>query len=367
PPLFWGNRQIALKMLECAFAQGHGQAAYELGATLNVGEKDYARSLAVLHEGVKFGSQESAGYLSSSFRLGSALAGNAKDPSRADRYHTLANALYFNPDLRFPNLDKVLPLPPAALPKWDGNKQTLIDAAKQIVPAPAVQPTPGSQRTGRAHIPQGYALPRNPVVPASEWQERFDRLTAQVRPQPDGGTAPFSGYWLAQLTQSVREFQIEWNQRQVPLRYAQGERFDTPERKSLGEYAKVIAVQWHYMGEPLKLADAAPPVEVARGIARMSRLPMPLVICRGSNLCPRTGIWEPEVEDEHALANVFHDTNRQAYVEKGQPFPDPRDMYLDIEPHEVQWLWADNANGPAAVGKQVTLTDLHDEQGKPLA
>ena len=82
------------------------------------------------------------------------------DPARAERYGALGDALHINPDLRFPNLDKVVPLPPAKLPQWDMSKpRTLIDAPKQVVPAPAVQSTPGSQRTGRAHIPHGYALP----------------------------------------------------------------------------------------------------------------------------------------------------------------------------------------------------------------
>jgi hypothetical protein len=27
---FWGNREVALKMLECSFAQGNGDGAYEL-------------------------------------------------------------------------------------------------------------------------------------------------------------------------------------------------------------------------------------------------------------------------------------------------------------------------------------------------
>ena len=56
------------------------------------------------------------------------------DKARAERYSVFGDALYTNPDLRFPNLDKVLPLPPAPLPKWDSNKQTLIDAAKAVVP-----------------------------------------------------------------------------------------------------------------------------------------------------------------------------------------------------------------------------------------
>ncbi|MEJ8827465.1 tetratricopeptide repeat protein [Variovorax humicola] len=371
PPSVWSNRKVAFKMLECGVAQGNGRAAFELGLVLDGADKslgdDYARALKVLHEGVKFGSMESARHLFGAFDDGDPLVNNSKDPGRAGRYRLLTDALEHNPDLRFPNLDKILPLPPAPLPKWDGDEDTLIDAAKQVMPAPAVQPTPGSQHTGRAHIPQGYALPQTPLIPAAEWHGKFDRRQAQMTPLLNGQTALYSGYWLAQLTQSVREFQREWNSRQVPLRYAQGEAFDTPDRRSLGEYAKVLGVQWHYMGELVKLADPAPPIEVARGIARMSRIPTPLVICRGGRPCPRTGIWEPKIEGDHLLATVFHDVNRQAYVEKGQPFPDPRDAHLDIDANQVQWLWADNANQPAPVGKQITLTDLHDEQGKPLA
>ncbi|MEJ8827516.1 DUF6396 domain-containing protein [Variovorax humicola] len=368
---FWDNRPVGLKMLECSFAQGNGNGADKL-ALVNKRDKTpegWVRTIRVLHEGVKFGSEDCANALSTIFR-GAYMqkGGPSRDPGRAERYGALGDALYINPDLRLPNLDKVLPLPPAKLPQWDmSDPQTLIDAAKQIIPAPAVQPTPGSQHTGRAHIPQGYALPQTPLIPAAEWHGKFDRRQAQMTPLPDGQTALYSGYWLAQLTQSVREFQREWNSRQVPLRYAQGEAFDTPDRRSLGEYAKVLGVQWHYMGEPVKLADPAPPIEVARGIARMSRIPMPLVICRGGRPCPRTGIWEPQIEGDHVLATVFHDVNRQAYVDKGQPFPDPRDMHLDIDANRVQWLWADNANQPAPVGKQIALTDLHDEQGKPLA
>jgi hypothetical protein len=53
-----------------------------------------------------------------------------------DRYSALAHALWDNPDLRFPNIDKVLPLPPALLPQWDSNPDSLIDAAKGVRLAP---------------------------------------------------------------------------------------------------------------------------------------------------------------------------------------------------------------------------------------
>ena len=44
--------------------------------------------------------------------------------------HLLVNKFAFG--ARGSVLDKVLPLPPAALPFWDGKRQTLIDAAKAV-------------------------------------------------------------------------------------------------------------------------------------------------------------------------------------------------------------------------------------------
>ena len=136
---FWGNRKEGLKMLECALAQGNGTAAYQLGGTI-VGnrpelDEDNLRALQVLHEGVKFGSAKSASYLFAAFEDATPLVGNMADKPRAERYSTLAAALRYDPDLRLPNLDKVLPLPPAKLPPWDGSKQSLVEAARQTTPS----------------------------------------------------------------------------------------------------------------------------------------------------------------------------------------------------------------------------------------
>jgi TPR repeat protein len=161
---FWGNRKIALKMLECGFAQGNGDAAYELGFALRGTDKsldeDNDRALHALHEGVKFGHADCASSLFVAFSNGKPIVNSVKDPSRADRYDVLAEALFHDPDLRLPNLDKILPLPPAVLPQWDGKKQTLIDAARANPPTRAPSPAsapkpvlpPSSQRTRGDHI-----------------------------------------------------------------------------------------------------------------------------------------------------------------------------------------------------------------------
>lgn len=124
----WANTPIGMKMLECSFAQGNGDAALELGVTLR--KKDKPRALHYLHEGVKFGNAGTASYLRGEFQEVGGLAPNGIDNARADRYEVFSDALEHNPDLRFPNLDKILPLPPAKLPHWNGNKIDLLNAAK---------------------------------------------------------------------------------------------------------------------------------------------------------------------------------------------------------------------------------------------
>ncbi|RZA12917.1 MAG: sel1 repeat family protein, partial [Proteobacteria bacterium] len=120
----WSNVTLRYRLLECAHSQGYGKASYSLGLILDVAaaggrltppsttpEEQFARALQILHDGVKFGSEDAAGYLSSSLRSGDPINRHQIDKVRADRYHALADALWHNPDLRFPNLDRVLPLP----------------------------------------------------------------------------------------------------------------------------------------------------------------------------------------------------------------------------------------------------------------
>ena len=135
---FWGNRAIALKMLECAAAQGYGDAGYELGLTLSGRESvtptENIRALHFLHDGTKHGSSKAARFLFGAFDNGDALVERLIDEERSARYRVLIEALYRNPDLRLPNLDKILPLPPARLPAWDGTPESLIKAAQPSEP-----------------------------------------------------------------------------------------------------------------------------------------------------------------------------------------------------------------------------------------
>jgi hypothetical protein len=358
PPSFWGNRTIGLKMLECGFAQGSGKAAFELGLTLDVEGQTYPRALSVLHESVKLGSEDGAGYLFGSFDDGDALVEHRIDKARAERYQVLADALWHNPDLRFPNLDKVLPLPPADLPKWDGNKQTLIDAAKPLVALPAVKPTPGSQSTGRAHIPQGHVLASQVTLPPGESAHDNHGRPWSLKSRQ---LAHFTGYWVPLYDLVRGDVQREWNETMTPMHYKRGEAFP-----SLAKYIEpgTGEVSWHYLGEPVPVTQAPNP-RVAQGIARGTRVPEPLLRCNGAQPCPRTGVWAGQVPKDHPLARLYNRWDRFAYVQQDRPFPNPHDQCIDIAPQEVSWLWLDNANQRRRSGiVDVTLSDLHEAQSK---
>jgi hypothetical protein len=109
------------------------------------------------------GDTKCAKNLASEFR-GFNLAGGKNlvgyiDQHRAERYKTIGDALeWYKGRLKLPNLDKVLPLPPAALPNWDGNKKSLIDAAKAVTPSPKPGAPSGAALQGREHIAGGYGV-----------------------------------------------------------------------------------------------------------------------------------------------------------------------------------------------------------------
>jgi len=243
-------------------------------------------------------------------------------------------ALYTNPDLRFPNLDKVLPLPPARLPMWDGKKESLINAAKAVVPAPAAPPkptsSPASQRTGRAHISEGWTLPDKPQI--------------DVREQYEYTSAPETGYYLAQLMRPSTDRHHAWDAEQVPMHYRARESFDRTRPGLKDEDGRIV---FHYLGLavpiPKPVAFDDHPL-VARSIARHVDVPEPIQRCKGHKTCPATGIWAAQVPDGQPLALVFNQWYRQAYVMEGQKFPDPKAQHLDIETRDVTWSWLGQAN-----------------------
>lgn len=346
---FWGNRSIAIEMLQCAMAQGHAEAAYELGfyQSSDYSSQAKARALKTFHDGVMLGCAKCAKNLASEFRgfgltNGENLVGHI-DQARAQRYRVIGDALeWYKGRLKLPNLDKILPLPPAPLPKWDGNKKTLIDAAKAVTLAPGASRRP--IRESRELMPNGHG-----VLP----------LTQSPYAVPGDSIVPESGYWLALYgLPTMAKEQLRFARCGNPERFRVGERFEPP---MLG-WLTVEQVQWHYLGEARRLPPSRDEFLAymvdAGWMRRIQAATAPSLRCSGYERCPTDGIWEGRIGDSHPLAFLFNTWTQQAYIRKGEQFPEPHERGIDVPGNSVQWtyLGSPNADAPDAPGsKRIAL------------
>ena len=363
----WSNLPLLYRLLECAHAQGYGRASYELGSNLNVDAKgerifapsttpqgQFARALQILHDGVKFGSEESANSLFAAFDDGDARVNHWIDPSRARRYKTLADALWLNPDLRFPNLDKVLPLPPAQLPQWDGKPKSLINAAKGVRLAPQPVTTSAHQLPShdRAHIPPGHSL----QVPAGLAHLTRTPLAGIPsvwlggRYSSDLARAAHTGYWQVRVrpaqphdqpftTHLRREFA-----QLPPLRFEEGEFLRLGIGNSDLPHEDWVhgLVDWHFVGVAAPQAlpqDWLAQAGTVRAIASATR-----TTCASGQRCPQSGIWQPYALDKaHPLAHLLSTASlnetwkRQAFVPQGERMPSLSAQGWPIEDDQVGW------------------------------
>ncbi|WP_312519429.1 DUF6396 domain-containing protein [Massilia sp.] len=131
-------------MIMCAYKQGHGPAAYDLGGTAKY-NRDFRKALTYYQAGVRFGSKFSAVVLRQMFdtkewnllekqdRDAFKELGILPDPERKNRYDQISDALELNPDLKLTRLDQVVPLPPAELPAWN-SIQDAVEPERDGVP-----------------------------------------------------------------------------------------------------------------------------------------------------------------------------------------------------------------------------------------
>jgi TPR repeat protein len=119
---------IARKMQRCAAEQGHGEAAGSLGIHLQ-NKGVYADAIQTYQMGVRAGNALSASFLEEGFRgppeSDMYYLGAAPDIERSERYKLIGKFLdrYDGQNPKLPDIDKIVPLPPAKLPPWDGTFQ----------------------------------------------------------------------------------------------------------------------------------------------------------------------------------------------------------------------------------------------------
>ncbi|RAR51919.1 hypothetical protein C7401_13582 [Paraburkholderia unamae] len=121
--------EVALQMYRCAADQGHGKAA----TSLAIGRQDdgfYAEALKAFQQGVMAGNSQAAWALENGFAVTPEnrvlyYVDVPNDPERSRRYKLIGKFLDANDGLnpKVPDIDQIVPLPPAKLPEWDGTFQ----------------------------------------------------------------------------------------------------------------------------------------------------------------------------------------------------------------------------------------------------
>lgn len=132
--------EIGLQMYRCAAEQGHAKAAVDLGVYIYREQPQLAMKAFQL--GIRAGNAQSASWLEDGFTIidpsvGPYMGQTQADPERAKRYKIIGKFLsdYDYLDPKVPEIDEIVPLPPAKLPSWDG-KIKWLEEFKANVPPP---------------------------------------------------------------------------------------------------------------------------------------------------------------------------------------------------------------------------------------
>jgi uncharacterized protein len=131
---------VARQMHQCAAEQGHGKAATDLGMDFQL-NGSYPQSLNAFQLGVFAGNNLSAAVLREGFKAPPSddplyYLALEKDDERSKRYKAIGDMLtaYDFAKPKVPELDQIVPLPPAKLPKWDGTFQWLKEYQAKVAP-----------------------------------------------------------------------------------------------------------------------------------------------------------------------------------------------------------------------------------------
>jgi hypothetical protein len=334
----WSNIPIATKMLECAFGQGYGPAAFDLHY-LYASPRDEtgyiighdtsetkARAVKVLHEGVRLGCAKCARNLFIEFSDPLDIVNLLVpyiDKARGERYRVLARELDFNPGARFPNIDKVVPLPPADLPPWNGDRDTLLAAAMGVtLPLTPAKTSMASNRLEPPHPDPQYKL-------------RF------YGEQTMAEHAHLPGYWQPDANHYT-EAACRVLARTPPRAYRAGEPFDQLFVEDGTTRTPIEYVLWRHFHTLRHNHGAIEPLTVA-GLTRTVPRQDALLTSNTNRPCPATGTWQPWIDVEHPMAAIVNQSWRQAWLTKGQAFPEPEaDWLLTLPAADVTWYLLDD-------------------------
>ncbi|HCT5765411.1 TPA: sel1 repeat family protein [Klebsiella variicola] len=185
--------EVALQMLRCAAEQGEGDAANGLGNMLAISGK-YREAVEAFQLGVAAGDGSSARFLANGFNGPKPsdelyYLAQQPDPERARRYKViskiLSNYSYASPVI--PEINDIVPLPPALLPEWGGKLKWLEEREANVPPPkPSAALIEKLAKAKQLNPATGRPLPTSPDF------EKDSVARLQCR---SGEPCPQSGYW----------------------------------------------------------------------------------------------------------------------------------------------------------------------------
>jgi len=183
---------ISRQMRRCAAEQGEGEAAKALGMNQKNRAK-YMESLEAFQLGIAAGDEISAYALEKGFGGPESTTmyylNQKKDPERVRRYEkigeVLGNYSYASPTV--PEINDIVPLPPAPLPAWDGKLKWLEEHEANIPPTKPSEALIEKLAKDKQLNPEtGRPLPTSPD---------FDKSASVKLLCKTGEPCPKSGYW----------------------------------------------------------------------------------------------------------------------------------------------------------------------------
>ncbi|MEE4341785.1 sel1 repeat family protein [Pseudomonas alliivorans] len=161
---------VARNMRWCAAEQGSGEAATALGNDLSI-DKHYQESLEAFQLGVAAGDETAAFFLENAFQGPNAnnnlyFLNQKEDLKRVDRYREIGKLLggwsYANPTV--PEINDIVPLPPAKLPAWDGKLKWIEERKANVQPPKPTEALIEQLAKARLLDPKtGKPLPESPL------------------------------------------------------------------------------------------------------------------------------------------------------------------------------------------------------------
>ena len=203
--------EIARQMWRCAAEQGLGGAANNLGISMKLDEH-YDKAVEAFQLGVKAGDAQSAYRLEVAFRepynpSDADQLGLHPDAERSRRYAAIRKFIGRN-DGRNPmvtDIDKIVPLPPAPLPAWDGTFQW---EKEQAAAKPPEKPSDDmiNRMAKEKNLDPATGLPLTEASEKTSQNEQQPELAAEHADRLPLGTValtgdkcPEDGVWCANL------------------------------------------------------------------------------------------------------------------------------------------------------------------------